>query len=1220
MRPQEIPLLQTRQLQLLNTITGTNTVTSCSNTVTQVITVNPLPTVSIGGTTTICNGSNTTLTASGANTYVWTGGPSTAGYTVSPTTNTSYTVTGTTTATGCINTSSVSVTVQTTPTVTITGTSTICDGSNTTLTASGANTYTWTGGPATATYTVSPATTTTYTVTGTNTADGCTNTATQQVKVNALPSVTISGTTTICDGANTTLTANGANTYLWTGGPGTASYNVSPTTTTTYTVTGTNTSTGCINTATQAVTVNSLPIVTISGTTTICDGGNTNLTANGANSYTWSPLTGLNLTTGASVTASPTSNTTYTITGTNTVTGCSNTVTQLLTVNPTPTITVSPDAPTLCTGGNVTLTAGGISNYTWNTGATTSTINVSPTATTTYTLNGSSSAGCTGTAATATVTVASSLNVFISPAAPSICNGDSVTLNGNGAATFTWKPATGLSCTACASPVANPTVTITYTVIGTSGVCSDSAKATLTVNPTPTVTALAGSASICAGNSTSINAGGATSYTWLPSTGLNSTTGASVTASPTATTTYTVTGTNSFSCSSTAVQIITINPLPALSIGGTTTICNGSGTLLTASGANTYIWTSGPSTPSYSVTPTTNTTYTVTGTNTVTSCSNTISQLVTVNATPTVSITGTSTICNGAGTTLTASGANTYSWSGGPATATYSVTPTASTTYSVTGTNTSDGCTNTATQAVTVNPLPVISIGGADSVCSGSSTTLTASGGNTYVWNTGITTASYSASPTANTTYTVTGTNTVTSCSNTASQLITVIPLPSVIITTSNTSICNGGSTTLTASGANTYVWTGGPSTPSYDVSPTINTTYTVTGTNTVTSCSNSSTQLVTVNSLPLVTITGATSLICNKTDLLTANVTGSSPFTFNWSTSGTNDTVIVKTPNTYSVTVTDKNSCSSNAGFVVNSDSVPAAQICVVSVDTGSVHNVIVWDKAGLNHVDSLKIYYLNSASVWQLIKELPFSAPNYFVDTLSINNPNANTVRYDLTAVDSCGNEEPMSESPWQNTMYINQSPPGTFIWSGTGYLKQGVALPVITYYLYRDSISNGNWVAIDSISGTQNKMSDAAYLANPGNYTLSRWRVEAKLSDSVNSGGCTLPNLRPQAINNTGTRSNTAHFVTFTAAPVLTSKSGSITVYPNPSSNGVFTVQWSEVSGQSSAEVYNVLGEKVYSQLTIHNSQFTINLENQPSGVYFVKVTSNTSTQTVKLIIQK
>ncbi len=331
----------------------------------------------------------------------------------------------------------------------------------------------------------------------------------------------------------------------------------------------------------------------------------------------------------------------------------------------------------------------------------------------------------------------------------------------------------------------------------------------------------------------------------------------------------------------------------------------------------------------------------------------------------------------------------------------------------------------------------------------------------------------------------------------------------------------------------------------------------------------------------------------------------------------------------TYSVTVTDKNLCTLTDTLDIqlnSSSSEKAAQICIVSVDTGSKFNIIVWNKTGLARIDSFRIYFYNSSNQWQLIGAQPYAAPAYFADMTGINNPNSNTVRYSLTAVDSCGNEEPIGSSPWQNTCHINQSPPGTFTWAGTGYLKQGVSQPVFTYYLLRDSISNNHWVVVDSVSGTQNTMSDAVFQANPGNYPLARWRVSMVLSDSVNTG-CKLPDEGPvHGVNNTTTRSNTQHNSIFTSVSALISAANSISVYPNPT-NGKFTVQWSVVSGLSSVEVYNVLGEKVASFNSSKGGEFyslpsgeegwAIDLSNQPSGIYFVKVLTDKSVQVAKII---
>ncbi|HSY75949.1 MAG TPA: T9SS type A sorting domain-containing protein, partial [Bacteroidia bacterium] len=236
------------------------------------------------------------------------------------------------------------------------------------------------------------------------------------------------------------------------------------------------------------------------------------------------------------------------------------------------------------------------------------------------------------------------------------------------------------------------------------------------------------------------------------------------------------------------------------------------------------------------------------------------------------------------------------------------------------------------------------------------------------------------------------------------------------------------------------------------------------------------------------------------------------------------------------------------------------------------------------------------------------------YIVDNTPINDPNSNTVRYTLTGVDSCGNEEAFTSSPWQNTMYMIQYAMGKFTWSGTGYLKQGVLNPVTTYVLYRDSAGNGNWKGIDSVSGTQNVMNDAVYIANPGNYPSARWYVGARLSDSVNNG-CTVPLLRPiHSSNSTSSRSNTQHNGTITSINQHVS-ADVISVYPNPATQNL-NIKFSYAKAVA-VSIMNVTGREVYSQLINDNSPMTINVSGLPVGVYFVKVTTNTSSQVVKFI---
>ena len=386
-----------------------------------------LPAVTASGTAAICSGESTDLTAGGASTYTWDNGAGTDSLaSVSPIATTTYTVTGTDTS-GCIDSAQVTVTVNQLPTVTTSGAVAICDGQSTDLTADGASTYAWdNGGGTDSLASVTPDSTTIYTVIGTD-AFGCIDTAHATVTVNALPTVTASGTATICDGQSTDLTALGASTYAWDNGAGTdAMASVSPSSTTTYTVTGTDTL-GCTNTALAIVTVNALPTVTTSGAVAICSGESTDLTAGGASTYAWDNGAG----TDALATVSPDSTTTYTVTGTDTL-GCSDTAQAMVTVNALPTVTASGTA-TICEGESTDLTAGGASTYTWdNGGGTGSPTSVSPSTTTTYTVTGTDTFGCTETAQ-ATVTVTPLPDVSVSQ------TGEVLTaLNVNMGITYQW--------------------------------------------------------------------------------------------------------------------------------------------------------------------------------------------------------------------------------------------------------------------------------------------------------------------------------------------------------------------------------------------------------------------------------------------------------------------------------------------------------------------------------------------------------------------------------------------------------------------------------------------------------------------------------------------------------------------------------------------------------------------------------------------------------------
>jgi hypothetical protein len=732
--------------------------------------------------------------------------------------------------------------------------------------------------------------------------------------------VTISNPTpTICAGKSVTLTAGGATTYLWSTGSTATSIVVTPGITTIYTLTGV--AGTCTQVVTATVTVIANPIVTIAPPTlTMCLGSVLILTASGASTYSWS--TGV---TTPTLSINPAVTTSYSVTGTSAV-GCKNTAIKTITVIALPIVSNAPIRPTICPGGSATLTASGASTYTWSTGATTTSVSLSPAVTTTYSVIGTAASGCTNIA-TNTVGVAPNPTVVVAPATLTVCLGSALTLTASGASTYSWST-TAITPTITVSPSVNTT----YTVTGTSSSgCKHTIAVTVTVIPRPTLSIAPVSPTICSGSAITLTASGASTYNW--NTGANT---ATVSVAPITNTTYTVIGIAITGCTNSTIKTVTVVAGPVVVIApASPTICVGSSVTLTASGANTYSWNTGPTTSSIIVNPIVNTTYTVVGTSTATGCKTTVVKTVTVVPNPTVVVApATLTNCLGSSITLTASGATTYSWSTSATTPTLQVSPIINTTYTVTGTT--NGCKHVVVKTVTVVPSPVITIAPTSpTVCSGNSVTLTANGALTYNWSTGATTSTVSVSPSTNTAYTVTGTAS-NGCTNTATTTVNVIN--QLVVTNSSSSICAGSSVTLSASGSASYTWGNGATTSSIVVTPSVTTTYTiggVTGT-----CVKKLLITIIVNPVPVVTVNNSNPLICSGGN---STLTANGAATYSWS-NGAVTSPIVEVPTittNYTVTGTNAFGCSASAttAITVNILNViltnPTPSICAGSSAT---------------------------------------------------------------------------------------------------------------------------------------------------------------------------------------------------------------------------------------------------------------------------------------------
>jgi len=258
-----------------------------------------------------------------------------------------------------------------------------------------------------------------------------------------------------------------------------------------------------------------------------------------------------------------------------------------------------------------------------------------------------------------------------------VCTGNSIVLdagatNGYAPYTYTWTAPAVNTPTFNTGPI-NSSQSFTITV---NDICNKPVTQIVTVNPVSTPTVVSTNTLICAGTTATVIASGATTYTWS-----NGAVNDSLFVSPSSNTTYTVIGANG-ACTNSAVTTVTVIGFTPL-ITGNNSICLNQSTTLTASGSpTTYVWNTGATSASIVVSPTVTTTYTVSSI--AASCSNTAVYTVSVTAPPTLSVTGTP-YCAGQTTTVSATGASSYTWSTGSTTNSIVVSPLGNTTYTVVG-------------------------------------------------------------------------------------------------------------------------------------------------------------------------------------------------------------------------------------------------------------------------------------------------------------------------------------------------------------------------------------------------------------------------------------------------------------------------------------------------------------------------------------------------------
>ena len=483
-----------------------------------------------------------------------------------------------------------------------------------------------------------------------------------------------------------------------------------------------------------------------------------------------------------------------------------------------------------------------------------------------------------------------------------------------------------------ASIVVSPLSTTNYGVTVTNSTnCSVSGEAIVQVGTIEPLI-LAEDATICRGENHQLSTSGGTNFQWTPEIGLSDATISNPVATPIESTTYEVLVSNDLGCTNTGTISIIVNETPETPILEASTICAGETVVLSATEGTVYAWSNGANNQTISVNPLADTNYGVTVTNEF-NCSVNATALITVNQIPELEVTNNATICAGSTLQLNASGGSNYNWSPaiGLDNATISspiASPTINTTYEVIA-ESEAGCTDTGTVSVIVNASPETPVLEASTICAGETVTLSATKGTVYAWSNGANNQTISVNPLESTDYTVTVTNEF-NCSVNAAATITVNEIPDLVVT-NNTSICQGSTVQLNASGGSTYNWLPALGLDNSAIAnpianPTENTTYEVTAA-TIEGCSTTAQVNIIVNELPLLQVGTNASICVGESTILQASGTG----TFQWTPAIGLDNPSSNTPlanpetsTDYSVLLTDENGCTNMEQLTVEVRTLP--------------------------------------------------------------------------------------------------------------------------------------------------------------------------------------------------------------------------------------------------------------------------------------------------------
>ncbi|HTB07615.1 MAG TPA: T9SS type A sorting domain-containing protein [Bacteroidia bacterium] len=435
----------------------------------------------------------------------------------------------------------------------------------------------------------------------------------------------------------------------------------------------------------------------------------------------------------------------------------------------------------------------------------------------------------------------------------------------------------------------------------------------------------------------------------------------------------------------------------------------------------------------------------------------------------------------------------------------------------------------------------------------------------------------------------------------TQTAVVTIAPSSGPGLTLSvNPSSCgnhNGGASAIVSGGVSpyTYSWSTGASVSS--ISAISAGVYSVTITDKG-GCTETASADVSDNDGPGVVVTsvGIDNCIAGiKGYILTNDTGGSGPgtYSFLWSDGETTQNATNLSGGNYNVTVTDNGGCIGAATVNVPVVLPAGVQICIVTVDSNE-HNNVMWAKTGERRIDHFNIYREGSvAGVYNLVGSQPYDSLSLWVDNSA--KPLTRSYRYEISEVDSCGNESALS--PEHKTIHLTVNvglPAGTYnmIWDN----YEG--LTFFTYYILRDTVIT-DYTVIDSVPNNGSQTYSDYYPTTQNIY----YRIAIDNPDPCN------PTYHAKSYN--ASHSNTATVVNLVTSVPAATKVNSVHVYPNPVKN-LFYVDATGISSIQMITVLDMTGRAVEVRsyaAGLKSTTESFDMSGYAQGIYLVKInTSN------------